>query len=121
MRHPPRILAVIASAALLGGAAPLPPASTPLELTGRLNDGTYRVHNVTLRADVEYTFVGACDRDCSDLDLQLYDENGNLIDEDLLSDDVPVVTVTPSWTGRFRVKVIMADCSISPCGYAIVA
>jgi hypothetical protein len=121
MRFSPRILAVIASTALLGGAAPIPPSSTPLELSGMLEHGYSRVHNVTLRSGVEYTFVGACDRDCSDLDLQLYDQNGNLIDEDLLRDDVPVVSVTPKWTGPFRVKVIMAACSISPCGYTIVA
>lgn len=121
MRHSPRILAVLAGAALLGGAAPLPPSSTPLELSGMLNDGYYRVHNVTLREDVEYTFVGSCDNDCSDLDLQLFDENGNLIDEDLLRDDYPVVSVTPRWTGRFRIKVIMAECSVNPCGYTIVA
>jgi hypothetical protein len=121
MRTSPRIIAVIAGAALLGGAAPAPPSSTPLELSGMLEHGYYRIHNVTLRSGVEYTFVGACDRDCSDLDLQLFDENGNLIDEDLLRDDVPVVSVTPEWTGRFHVKVIMASCSISPCGYTIVA
>jgi hypothetical protein len=119
MRHSSRTLAFIVSAALLGGAAPLP-AGTPLELSGMLNHGYYRVHNVTLHEGVEYTFVGACDRDCSDLDLQLYDENGNLIDEDLLRDDVPIVSVTPEWTGRFYVKVIMAECSVNPCGYTIV-
>lgn len=121
MRHLIKTAAVLVGAALLGGASPVPPGGAPLELSGMLDHGYYRVHNITLRSGVEYTFVGACDRDCSDLDLQLFDENGNLIDEDLLADDVPVVTVVPDWTGRFHVKVIMARCSISPCGYTVVA
>lgn len=119
MRNFIRTSVILASAALLGGAGPAP-AGTAVELSGMLVQGYYRTHTVTLRANAEYTFVGACDRDCSDLDLQLFDENGNLIDEDLLSDDVPVVTVVPEWTGRFYVKVIMARCSVSPCGYTVV-
>ncbi len=114
-----RTSVILASAALLGGAGPAPEAAA-VELNGMLDHGYYRTHTVALRGGVEYAFVGACDRDCSDLDLQLFDENGNLIDSDLLGDDVPVVTVVPEWTGRFYVKVIMASCSVSPCGYTVV-
>lgn len=121
MRTLLRTFGIIAAAALLGGAGPPPETATPLQLDGSLAHGRNRVHSVTLRGGVEYTFVGACDRDCSDLDLQLFDQNGNLIDQDVLTDDVPVVSVTPEWTGRFSLKVIMASCSVSPCVYRIVA
>ena len=121
MRISPRTLGILAAAALLGGAGPPAEALAPLQLDGSLPHGRFRTHAVTLRGGVEYTFVGACDRDCSDLDLQLYDQNGVLVDQDLLEDDVPVVSVTPEWTGPFTVKVIMASCSVSPCVYRIVA
>jgi hypothetical protein len=116
-----RSMISLAAVVLLGAAAPAPRDAAALELAGSLRDGYYRVHSVTLSAGYEYTFAGACDRDCDDLDLQLYDENWNLIDQDMLEDDVPVVSVSPSWTGVFHVKVIMASCYVSPCRYAVVA
>lgn len=114
-----RTTVILVTAALVGGAAPVPDAP-PLDLNGMLDHGYYRTHSVTLRRDAEYIFEGVCDRDCSDLDLQLFDENGNLIDEDLRANDEPVVSVVPSWTGTFYVKVIMATCYVSPCGYTVV-
>jgi hypothetical protein len=77
------------------------------------------VLTLNLRAGVSYAIVGVCDEDCSDLDMQIFDENGNRIDFDNRSNDVPVVTVTPRRTGRFRVKVDMPSCSAAPCYYGV--
>lgn len=41
----------------------------------------------------------------TDLDLYVYDENGNLIDSDTDSTDVCVASWTPKWTGYFRIKI----------------
>lgn len=41
----------------------------------------------------------------TDLDLFVYDENGNLVASDTDSTDVCVVSWTPRWTGNFRVRV----------------
>ena len=41
----------------------------------------------------------------TDLDLYVYDENGNLIASDLGSTDQAVVSFTPAWTGPFRIEV----------------
>jgi hypothetical protein len=119
MRRLLRLTGFIAATLLLAGAGPAPADPAPRDFAGSLRDGYYRVHNVTLRSGYDYTFAGACDDDCDDLDLQLYDEYWNLIDEDMLADDVPIVTVSPSWTGVFHVKVIMASCYIEPCRYAV--
>jgi hypothetical protein len=75
--------------------------------------------NFELEADVEYVVIGVCDTDCSDLDLRLKDENGNTIDEDFATDDFPIVEVTPSWTGRFDLEVVMADCDAAYCYYGV--
>jgi hypothetical protein len=93
--------------------------STHTVATGWLRDGYYRDLTVTLRQGVEYAIVGSCDEDCDDLDLKLYDENWNLIDEDTGSDDHPVVEVTPNWTGTFHVRVLMEDCTASTCKYGV--
>jgi hypothetical protein len=121
MRHFIRGTALLTATLLLAAAGPVPSDPAPPSFSGSLRDGYYRVHDVTLRAGYEYSLVGACDDDCDDLDLQLYDEDWNLIDEDLLPDDVPVVSVSPAWTGVFHVKVIMESCYINPCRYAVAS
>ncbi len=85
----------------------------------RLEPGATDAIDFQLEADVEYVVIGVCDTDCDDLDLRLKDENGNVIDEDLASDDFPNVEVTPSWTGRFDLEVVMANCSESYCYYGV--
>jgi len=75
---------------------------------------------VDLRAGRDYRFVGKCDADCSDLDFQLYDPSGTLIDSDLLTDDVPVISVSPSRTGTYRLRVTMASCSVALCGWGVI-
>lgn len=74
---------------------------------------------VNLRAGVPYTFIGVCDQDCRDVDLHLYDDNGNLVRSDTGYDDFPVVAVTPRWSGQFTVKISMASCSANYCYYGL--
>lgn len=87
--------------------------------TGSLNDD--EGENVTLELEIgtEYYIVGACDTDCSDLDLTLYDAGGNQVDIDTLMDDFPIVEVTPSRSGTYNVRVYMASCSVEPCRYGL--
>jgi hypothetical protein len=58
--------------------------------------------------------MGACDADCSNLDLTLYDGNGNVVDSDLLDDDAPVLSVTGARLGAFHVRV--SSTSMRCCG-----
>jgi hypothetical protein len=83
--------------------------------TSNLGAGETRSITVTLRAGKTYIIVGTCDQDCSDLDLRLYDSTGSLLTSDEQDDDKPVVSVTPSRTADFTVKVVMAHCSREPC------
>jgi len=86
---------------------------------GRLKDDESTTLTVTLDAGKDYVFWGVCDQDCSDIDLVLYDSNGDEVDSDVLSDDQPVVNVSPSREGRYRVKVSMVTCSAEPCRYGV--
>ena len=86
---------------------------------GDLGHESYEDITVNLRKGVTYVIVGVCDEDCSDFDLRLYDENGNLIAKDTKRDSTPVVAVTPSWNARFTVRSIMVRCSNAPCRYGI--
>lgn len=86
---------------------------------GSLRQGQERRVTLDLDAGTNYMAVAQCDGDCSDIDLWLYDENGNLIDEDVLVDDTPIVEVTPIRSARFTIRVRMVSCSVQPCYYGI--
>lgn len=86
---------------------------------GSLRDNENESFTLTLHAGTKYALVGKCDDDCHDIDLVLYDADGDQVDSDIENDDYPLVQVTPSETQRYRVKVIMANCQTNPCWYGI--
>lgn len=86
---------------------------------GSLRDDENESFTVTLHSGTAYALVGVCDNDCRDLDLVLFDADGDQVDSDVQTDDVPIVQVTPRETMRYRVKVMMATCNTNPCWYGI--
>src|SRR4051794_23351487 len=93
-------------------------------MTHQIYTGSLRNHTsefVTLQLDIgtQYQIMGACDADCSDMDLTIYAPNGNEVDTDVEMDDFPIVSVSPSRSGTYRVKVVMATCSAEPCRYGV--
>lgn len=73
----------------------------------RLSNGESYRYSTTLYKGNTYYIFAAGDYDVKDLDIILYDENGNKIDEDKQTDALPIVEVTPRWSGEFVVKVHM--------------
>lgn len=88
-------------------------------VTGQLQQGAYIDTPATLEVGGEYRIIGVCDSDCGDFDLILYDQAGNLISQDNLTDATPVVAVAPQWTGPFTVRAQMHNCTVQPCYYAL--
>ena len=84
-----------------------------------LDDGDAEYITLTLRRGTTYGIVGVCDEDCRDIDLGIYDGNGNLIDSDIEYDDYPTVSVSPRWSGQYQLRVKMASCESSPCYYGV--
>jgi eukaryotic-like serine/threonine-protein kinase len=74
---------------------------------------------LNLEAGTRYVIVSVCDQDCSDLDLFLFDENDNAIGSDIQPDALPVVEVTPRWTGQFALRMKMEACNANYCYYGI--
>ena len=70
----------------------------------RVNARTTDVYTFTFQAGVQYDISILGDGD-TDLDLFLYDENGNLIDSDTGPTDAANVQVTPRWTGSFTLRI----------------
>jgi hypothetical protein len=82
------------------------------------NQGTEDL-TVNLRRGEEYIILGTCDEDCGDLDLKVYDDNGNLIASDNDTDGTPIVRLSPQWSAGFTVRAEMASCGKNPCQYGI--
>lgn len=76
----------------------------PLRHYDSVNAGTTDVYNITFRGGELAMVIVSGDGD-TDLDLSIYDENGNYITSDTDGSDDCVVTFTPRWTGKFKVKV----------------
>ncbi len=71
---------------------------------------------VELAGGHAYRIVGACDDDCSNLDIELIDvATGGVVASDMLEDDFPVVDFTPQSDGRYIVRLLMQSCSVAPC------
>ena len=70
---------------------------------------------VQLRANTNYRVYGACDNDCSDLDMEIYGSDGALVDRDVATDDTPYVQITPTSSGRYYVRTWVYACASEPC------
>ncbi len=88
-------------------------------IIGRMNDDASDSWTMTLPGGNMYKIIGACDADCSDLDIEIY-EGEKVIVRDVLVDDVPIVSFNVASTAQIRIKVIMASCSANPCFFGIV-
>lgn len=84
-----------------------------------LREGRSHYININLRAGMSYGIVGVCDSDCQDLDISLYDHRGKLIASDLQDDDIPVISLNPSRSGRYQIQVDMANCNANTCYYGV--
>lgn len=74
---------------------------------------------LTLDRGTDYVLASVCDTDCSDIDVKVYDENDNEVAEDTTVDDLPMVFVSPRWTGKFRIQITMYSCRQRVCYYGI--
>lgn len=85
----------------------------------RLYTSDWYEHTIYLQAGQEYRIAGACDGDCRDMDLALYDEQGREVARDTQRDDRPVVTVRPRRDGEYTLAVAIPDCRAGRCTYGV--
>lgn len=81
---------------------------------GRMGEGKVDSWTLNFEKGTSYRIVGACDKDCADLDIEILD-GSEVVTRDVLDDDAPVVSFSPKASGSLRVKVTMAKCSDAPC------
>ncbi|HEX4613099.1 MAG TPA: hypothetical protein VH092_33230 [Urbifossiella sp.] len=99
------ILAAVAAAVGFGGAGYAGAVGGPKQSTTRVNARATDVYTIEFRGGETARITVAGDGD-TDLDLYIYDENGNLVAKDDDNTDYCVATWTPRWTGKFTVRVV---------------
>ena len=71
---------------------------------------------VDLNAGAMYGFIGACDGDCTNVDIELISmTTGGVVANDMLPDDYPIVSYRPEANGQYMVRLLMQACTRSPC------
>ena len=90
-------------------------------IIGYLDNDSEPVDNwpVYLTAGSSYRIVGACDNDCTDVDLSLEDAKRVVVASDLLEDDVPIINFAPRTSATYWIRPTMVVCNVNPCGYGI--
>jgi hypothetical protein len=66
-----------------------------------------------LEGGTEYVFIGGGDEDATDIDIKILDEYGNVIEEDVLEDNNPVVKFRPKKDGVYNVRLKLYECDAS--------
>lgn len=95
------------------GAVAIPGVTDALVAIQPGSDHQYRV---ALTGGTPYVFVGACDADCNNVDLELLDgASGAVVGSDLMADDYPVVQYTPAANADYFVRIILRTCTQAPC------
>lgn len=85
-----------------------------------IEEGESATYTFKLNPRKSYFVYGACDDDCSDIDLFGEDSDGDVVDLDDEDDDIPLLLVLPGESGRsLTVTLDMAACETDVCVYAI--
>ncbi|MGK0187515.1 MAG: hypothetical protein ACI9R3_003303 [Verrucomicrobiales bacterium] len=76
---------------------------------GTLGHGQSTIVRTTLHKGNSYVLAAGGCEDAYDVDILIYDENGNLLDRDTDNSNLAVAEITPRWTGTFYIKIVMFD------------
>ncbi len=71
--------------------------------------------SLSLRQKVNYRIIAECDNECSDLDMELIDPSGKIVERDTLPDSAPVINIQPPANGIYTARLIMRTCTVAPC------
>lgn len=70
---------------------------------------------INLRRGQTYRILAECDAECTDLDLELMDPSGKIVERDTLPDSYPVLNIEPAADGAYTARLVMKTCTIAPC------
>jgi hypothetical protein len=121
-----RLISLAAAAFLLTSSTAA--MGLPQTYQGELYDRESHAHDMVLSGGRTYTYRGSCDRNCSDLDLALYEKvepSGGrrgywrFVIANRRRDGNPVIRETPRYSHEYRLSVIMSACGAASCDYDV--
>ena len=68
-----------------------------------------------LKRNENYRIIAECDAECSDLDMELVDPAGKIVERDTLPDSAPVINIRPPANGAYTARLVMKTCTVAPC------
>ncbi|MCC5795672.1 MAG: trypsin-like peptidase domain-containing protein [Chromatiales bacterium] len=74
---------------------------------------------LNVQEGVSYLIAGACDEDCDDLDLYLYDSDMSVLDMDIEYGDLPLVVYHSDSDAQLTLRVTMYSCYVEPCRFGV--
>lgn len=86
---------------------------------GELMVGEATVIIETLMFGNEYLVLATGDNDATDINLELYDSDLNLVTVDVDDDDTPVITITPPTSGAYTIRVTLVAAATPAAWYAL--
>lgn len=86
-------------------------------IIGSLNGSGTDTWTFNLSKGTQYLVIGACDTDCSDIDMTVKSSGGDVVGSDTADDDVPIVRFTATSDDRFTIETKMYTCTENPCYY----
>jgi beta-lactamase superfamily II metal-dependent hydrolase len=89
--------------------------------SGSLHDGESTRLKLQLKSDTQYLIGAACDDGCTNIDLAAYGSSGDLLEEDTLADNAPLISVMTDGSGEIDLEVRMKKCESSTCGFQVSA
>ena len=89
-----------------------------ISVTDKDRNGVYYLTD--LEPNTGYLIVGVCDGDCSDIDMQIENDDGDKLDTDIEDDDAPVLEFrTDASSDHYKLDLDMVTCSAEVCFYGI--
>jgi hypothetical protein len=87
--------------------------------SGALGAGDRTRFRFPVLTGVDFLAVAVCDQDCGDLDLLLYNLEGDQLDSDVALDAHPSLGITTETSGIAEVEVVMVQCRLEPCAFTL--
>ncbi len=80
-----------------------------------LDEDESEYNEIYMKKNRSYMISIVCDDDCDDVDVWLFDDDGDLVDSDTDGDDTAILKGRPDESGTYTVKIRVVDCDKEPC------
>lgn len=73
------------------------------------------IWTINLRRGTTYRVMAVCDNHCTDVDMDLYDQDGRFVGADVTTTDKPFVEIAPQADGVGYARIWLATCEAETC------